>query len=304
MHYVGDFSQTPRSANKMMELSQTRIVVPRVPAAPTSQQSRLVIALVLLLLALAAVLIKDRQFWFGSEQTIVDANDYQPTVTPQIPAQAATPAPQTLPPIQPVTKSAAAPAAPAPAHAAKKQAPSTTTATQPKAAEAPVVVANRTVLPPLAVEVVAGNAHHKARPGNNSTKVEIPKPVAPVVRAAAPVATPAIQAAERERLAEAVQPSYPALAQHMNVEGSVVLQALIAADGTVQNLHVVSGPQILATAAQEAVRRWKFKAVYQNGEAVETRATITVNFSIKVNDTTSNTNLAESQPTDQLSITQ
>jgi protein TonB len=71
-----------------------------------------------------------------------------------------------------------------------------------------------------------------------------------------------------------------------------VLQALIGADGRIQNLRVMSGPQILAMAAQQAVREWQFKPVYQNGQAVETRATITVNFSIKVNDSSPNTSLA------------
>jgi len=68
---------------------------------------------------------------------------------------------------------------------------------------------------------------------------------------------------------------------------------LIAADGTIQNLRVMSGPAILSNAAQQAVREWRFKPVYQNGQAVETRATITVNFTIRVGDSSANTTLAE-----------
>jgi TonB family protein len=155
------------------------------------------------------------------------------------------------------------------------------------------VVSNRTPLPPLDVEVIAGDSHHKVHPGSNSKKLEITNPAAPVARQVAPIATPATNAAQRERLAEAIPPSYPPLAQHMNVQGSVVLQALIAADGTIENLHVMSGPAILASAAQQAVGKWKFKPVFQNGMAVETKATITVNFSIRVNDSSVNTTLAE-----------
>jgi hypothetical protein len=55
----------------------------------------------------------------------------------------------------------------------------------------------------------------------------------------------------------------------------------------------MSGPAILASAAQQAVGKWKFKPVFQNGMAVETKATITVNFSIRVNDSSVNTTLAE-----------
>ena len=278
----------------MMELSQRRTIAPRAPNAPANQQSRLVIALVLLLVALAAVLIKDRQFWFGSESTIIDANDYQaPAATqpePQTPAQA---------PAQTATKTAAPSAPTAPAHVAKKQVATAAPANQPKVAEAPApaVVTSRTVLPPLDVEVVAGNAHRDLHPRSNATKVQISQPAAPVARQAAPIAAPATNAAQHERLAEAIPPSYPALAQHMNVQGSVVLQALIAADGSIQNLHVLSGPQILSTAAQQAVREWRFKPVYQNGQAVETRATITVNFSIRVNDSSVNTTLAQNELT-------
>jgi hypothetical protein len=57
---------------------------------------------------------------------------------------------------------------------------------------------------------------------------------------------------------------------------------------------VVSGPAILASAAQDAVREWHFKPVLQNGSAVETKARITVNFTIKVADS-SGTTLAETR---------
>jgi periplasmic protein TonB len=271
----------------MMELSQRRIVAPRAPIAAGSQQSRLVIALVLLLVALSAVLIKDRQFWFGSESTIVDADYVQPTAAPQaapVTTQTATQAP---------TKPAVTPTTPAPAQAAKKQVAAASPSTQPKPADAPAVVTNRTVLPPLDVEVIAGAAHRKVHPGSNARKLELAQPATSVARQATPVAAPTTNAAQRERLAEAIPPSYPPLAQHMNVQGAVVLQALIAADGTIENLHVMSGPAILASAAQQAVRDWKFKPVFQNGMAVETKATITVNFTIRVADSAANTTLAE-----------
>ena len=268
------------------------MVAARAPIAPANQQSRLVIALVLLLVALAAVLIKDRQFWFGSESTIVDADYVQPTVAPQVTPQVATQTP---------TKPAVT-TTPAPVHAAKKQVAVAATPSAPaKPADAPAVISNRTVLPPLDVEVIAGDSHHKVHPGSNSKRLEITNPAASVANQAAPVAAPATNAAERQRLAEAIPPSYPPLAQHMNVQGSVVLQALIAADGRIQNLRVMSGPAILATAAQQAVRDWKFKPVFQNGMAVETKATITVNFTIRVADSAANTTLAEN---DDITISQ
>jgi protein TonB len=62
------------------------------------------------------------------------------------------------------------------------------------------------------------------------------------------------------------------------------LQAIVGADGNIENLRVVSGPSILSSAAQQAVREWRFKPYLQNGQAVETKARITVNFSIRVSD--------------------
>jgi len=183
----------------MMELSQRRIVAPRAPIAAGNQQSRLVIALVLLLVALSAVLIKDRQFWFGSESTIVDADYVQPTAAPQaapVTTQTATQAP---------TKPAVTPTTPAPAQAAKKQV-AAIPSTQPKPADAPAVVTGRTVLPPLDVEVIAGAAHRKVHPGSNARKLELAQPATSVARQAAPVAAPTTNAAQRERLAEAIPP--------------------------------------------------------------------------------------------------
>jgi periplasmic protein TonB len=70
----------------------------------------------------------------------------------------------------------------------------------------------------------------------------------------------------------------------MRVQGSVVLQAVVGTDGTIEDLRVLSGPSILITAAQQAVRQWRFKPYLQNGQPVETKARITVNFSIRISD--------------------
>lgn len=70
----------------------------------------------------------------------------------------------------------------------------------------------------------------------------------------------------------------------MKVQGAVLLQAFIGADGVIRELRVLSGPAILSSAAREAALQWRFKPYLQNGKPVETQATITVNFTIKVLD--------------------
>jgi protein TonB len=83
-----------------------------------------------------------------------------------------------------------------------------------------------------------------------------------------------------------VEASYLLLSQQTKVEGSVILQALVGVDGAIEDLRVLSGPPVLAAAAQQAVRQWRFKPYLQNGRPVETKAKIMVNFTIKVLDNT------------------
>ena len=77
-----------------------------------------------------------------------------------------------------------------------------------------------------------------------------------------------------------VQPQYPPLARQARIQGTVVLEALIGKDGSIQNLHVVSGHPMLTNAALEAVKEWRYKPYYLNGEPVEVSTTINVNFTL------------------------
>jgi len=246
----------------------------------SGQTVRLLVALSLLLVALTVVVVRDSDYWFGSEEAS-DLSGSESTPNPDSTAPA---------------KAAHAPAAQAEAaknHPAAKA--STAAAINSKdvanADSAPVVATNRVVLPPLDVEVVAGDKHSTVHPGSNVTKVEIPSDSN---RSSAVTASliPPTNAAENVRLSsttvpelqQTVETTYPVLGQHARVQGSVVLQAIVGADGAIENLRVLSGPAILSAAAQQAVREWHFKPYLQNGQPVETKAKITVNFSIRVSD--------------------
>jgi TonB family protein len=255
-------------------------------ASNDPQPRRLLLALVLLLVALAAVVVKDRQFWFGVEQTALDSDGTEPAIASRT-AESRTAESKTA---KSIPTAVAVKQVKSAAPATRKQISAAAPATNSTPADAPAVSTIRTVLPPLDVEVIAGDHHRTIRPGSNATKVELTRPDQPAGFA------PATNAAARERIADATQPpTYPLLAQHMNVQGSVVLQAVIGADGIIQDLHVLSGPAILAAAAQQAVREWHFKPILQNGQAVETKAKITVNFTIKIADGSSSTTLADSR---------
>ena len=72
----------------------------------------------------------------------------------------------------------------------------------------------------------------------------------------------------------------PALGKQQTMEGSVILLARIDKDGKIQSLQPISGPEILFSAAREAVKDWRFKPYYASGEAVESETQITVKFAI------------------------
>jgi protein TonB len=75
-----------------------------------------------------------------------------------------------------------------------------------------------------------------------------------------------------------VEPIYPRLAVLSNVHGEVRLHAIIAKDGTIQSLSVISGHPLLANAAMEAVKQWRYRPYVLNKEPVEVDTFITVNF--------------------------
>jgi periplasmic protein TonB len=77
-----------------------------------------------------------------------------------------------------------------------------------------------------------------------------------------------------------IRPVYPAIARAAGVQGSVVVEAVISKTGTIESLHVVSGPMMLQSAALEAIREARYRPYRLNGEAVEVQTTITVNFRI------------------------
>jgi len=75
-----------------------------------------------------------------------------------------------------------------------------------------------------------------------------------------------------------VEPRYPAIAQQVGVQGAVVIRALISRNGTIEHAQVESGQPLLVAAALAAVREWKYRPYYLNGEPVEVETEITVNF--------------------------
>jgi protein TonB len=77
-----------------------------------------------------------------------------------------------------------------------------------------------------------------------------------------------------------VQPTYPQLAKQARIQGHVLLQAEISKEGVIQNLQLLSGHPMLAPAAIEAVKQWRYKPYLLNGEPVAVETQVDVNFSL------------------------
>jgi periplasmic protein TonB len=133
-----------------------------------------------------------------------------------------------------------------------------------------------------------------AASGFDSTRMSlgVPSTVAPVLHVDAPVVAHAqtpralekpipvggdVQAA---KLIRKVVPGYPALARQARVSGIVRLVGIVATDGTVRNLQLISGHALLTQAALDAVKQWIYQPTLLNGQPVEVIAPIDVIFTL------------------------
>ncbi|MGB9459245.1 MAG: M56 family metallopeptidase [Bryobacteraceae bacterium] len=87
--------------------------------------------------------------------------------------------------------------------------------------------------------------------------------------------------AQAAKLITQVAPEYPAAAKQAGIQGTVVLEAIVGKDGTVQDIKALSGPPLLAQAALDAVKNWVYQPTLLNGEPVEVKTTIQVNFTLQ-----------------------
>ena len=129
--------------------------------------------------------------------------------------------------------------------------------------------------PPPSALLISADAGAVANDKNlsgliSSTASTIAKPALSTLRIS--------QGVTRGLLIKRVQPRYPQAALASHAEGSVQLEATISQDGSVVNPRVLSGDPLLAGAALEAVRKWRYKPYSLDGNPVEIQTQITVNF--------------------------
>lgn len=99
-----------------------------------------------------------------------------------------------------------------------------------------------------------------------------PKPIATRIRIGGNVAA--------AQMTHQVQPKYPKEAKQKHISGTVILHAVIARDGHVQELQYISGPPLLMRSAMDAVRQWRYKPTKLQGEPVEVDTTISIVYTL------------------------
>ena len=76
------------------------------------------------------------------------------------------------------------------------------------------------------------------------------------------------------------QPEYPAIAKQLKVEGAVELEALIAENGKVEKVSIVSGNPMLTRPAADALKQWKFTPFTEDGKPVKALGPISFTFKL------------------------
>ena len=124
------------------------------------------------------------------------------------------------------------------------------------------------------IGVLASNAAVPAPPA-----LAPPPPPPPPPKVVAPAAPVRVGGMVKEpRPIKVVPPVYPPLASKARVSGTVVLEATLTAQGTVEQIKVMSGHPLLIDAAIECVKQWVYEPTYLNGEPVAVILTAKVNF--------------------------
>jgi protein TonB len=134
--------------------------------------------------------------------------------------------------------------------------------------------------PPSTSFGVAGGMEGFGSPGGVPGGMGNMAPAPPKVQAAPPKKVNISGGVAQGLLLQKTQPTYPPIAKAARVSGTVILQATISKTGTITNLRVLSGPEMLRQAALDAVKTWRYRPYLLNNEPVEVDTTVNVIFTL------------------------
>lgn len=216
-----------------------------------------------------------------------DSSVLGPSVSPE--ASPAVSAPSSQPTLSPVSspKSVTSPApaavavttTPLPAHVQPAAKPAVTSAMVSETLNSHPVAPQRTdsasTEAPTVESTEGGDDSAAALPGAISSPSDISIPT-PRLQPDGPVKIGG--QVKEPRLISSPPPVYPQTAIHMNIQGDVVIQAVIDKSGNVAEAHVVSGPPMLRAAALDALRRWKYQPSMLDGQPIAVQTLVTIHF--------------------------
>jgi TonB family protein len=156
------------------------------------------------------------------------------------------------------------------------------------AAEQKTVAAPVAGIPPIAASASASQPRASTAPtlGDPPTGGLVVSQNGKVIYRSVPAAASGAHTAESSgdvsgnRLIHRVEPEYPADARTQHIQGVVALDVQIGGDGTVHNIAVVEGHPLLAEAAVQAVRQWRYRSYSVDGQPVEMQTRITIRFTL------------------------
>jgi TonB family protein len=177
---------------------------------------------------------------------------------------------------QPPSSNAAKPAAPPPAPAPRSASPGPTARSIPAAPPAPTSAADELVV------YDHGKVIFRMRPATSTSK----RGAAPLVDASkstmiAPSSNVWLAPDQAElHLLSRIEPQYPADALATHRSGDVVLEVLVAEDGSVASIRTLVGDPLLAAAAADAVRQWRYKPYRHHERPSQFQTDVTLKFSL------------------------
>ena len=172
-------------------------------------------------------------------------------------------------------------AAPSPALSGREESASVT---PPQAISKPVA---EPALPPGSLLVFENDKEvFRLPPGQGPGAASSPRPsgtgqgsgLQPAVSGASERTVAHTRSSTESTLQRRDEPEYPEEALRQKVEGVVVLEVHVGADGAVQAVRVVSGPPQLVKASTDAVKQWRFKPHIENGHPMQMQSTVRLNF--------------------------
>jgi protein TonB len=126
--------------------------------------------------------------------------------------------------------------------------------------------------PPRLMSVVGGIPTNLPAAASTAALGAAPPPAAPV-RVGGDI--------KRPEIVKKVDPIYPPIAKAARVAGMVIIEAIIARDGTIKNAKVIRSVPMLDQAALDAVNQWRYTPTLLNNQPVEVIMSVNVTFAIQ-----------------------